>query len=268
MKRNYQEEVVQRLLRLEPALEVSSCGFVGLRKEPYSLYSVRARSDSTQTRSREASKLGNEEKPPLPHIFLSAGIHGDEPAGVYALLEFMKGPILDYLDRYQFSIFPCLNPWGFEYDRRENVHGVDINRSFLKINSIVARVLRAKVAESSPYLLAINMHEDDPQKPVEDLPLDTNPRAFYLYETTLNGQMIGVKILKKLREEGIDICLQDTIYGEGNQGGIIFSHSTSGELEQFLRKHTNTIITLETPTIWSLEERIRTHLLALKATLD
>ncbi|MFH1275987.1 MAG: M14 family metallocarboxypeptidase [Candidatus Woesearchaeota archaeon] len=268
MKRNYQEEVVSPLYDLDARISVGVCATVGSSVKRYSLYYAQTNNHVQIGNFTSTEPYSNNKIDPLPKILLTAGIHGDEPAGVYALLRFMQGPLLNYLDRFNFLIFPCLNPWGFENDKRKNINGVDINRSFMMNTSVVALVLKTLIRDNLIYSFAMNLHEDDPLKPVGNLPIETNPRAFYLYEEQLNGRSIGMPIIRKLRDQEVKICSDVSIYGEGNQGGVIYSRSTSGELEQFLQRFTNNILTPETPTIWPLEERVRVHLIAIEAALN
>ena len=44
-------------------------------------------------------------------IYLSAGIHGDEPASSQGLLKWAESN-LNQLSSFPFLIYPCLNPWG------------------------------------------------------------------------------------------------------------------------------------------------------------
>lgn len=63
-----------------------------------------------------------------PEQLLTGGVHGDEPAGVEAVLAQLEPP--EALARQGFGFFiPCLNPLGYVENTRENVYGVDINRS-------------------------------------------------------------------------------------------------------------------------------------------
>jgi hypothetical protein len=59
-------------------------------------------------------------------IYISTGIHGDEPAGPRALLHLFENRLWpEGMDLY---VCPCLNPIGFRLNRRENVDGHDLNR--------------------------------------------------------------------------------------------------------------------------------------------
>src|SRR3569623_1605664 len=59
------------------------------------------------------------------NLYLSAGIHGDEPSGPLALLELLKANNWPLANLW---IVPCLNPTGFRLNQRENAEGFDLNR--------------------------------------------------------------------------------------------------------------------------------------------
>src|ERR1051325_3282877 len=74
-------------------------------------------------------------RPPLritnhaARVYLSAGIHGDEPAGPLAALQLLRDNRWpDHLDLW---FCPCLNPIGFALNCRENARGIDLNREYL-----------------------------------------------------------------------------------------------------------------------------------------
>ena len=59
-------------------------------------------------------------------VLLSAGIHGDELAGVEALCEWLDTrAYARFLQRWDITMLPCINPWGYEYGTRENGEGHD-----------------------------------------------------------------------------------------------------------------------------------------------
>jgi murein peptide amidase A len=107
--------------------------------------------------------------PRLPVVTISAGIHGDEPAGVWALLSLVRDGLLD--PRYSYRLWPCLNPTGFEAGTRVNAEGSDVNRSFGRGgNSPEAKAILTANRDRS-FELSIDLHEDH------------EAGGFYLYET-------------------------------------------------------------------------------------
>ena len=106
-----------------------------------------------------AGDLVGWEKPgPGPTVYLSAGIHGDEPAGPLALLELIRegafGPEGHWI------LCPALNPTGLAAGTRENAEGEDLNRDYWArknpgVASHVAWLQGCRVPD-----LFISLHED------------------------------------------------------------------------------------------------------------
>jgi murein peptide amidase A len=104
-------------------------------------------------------------------IYLSAGIHGDEPAGPLAALELMDG---DFFPQGRHCIVcPALNPGGLAAVSRTNRLGVDLNRDYLHMSSPEAAA-HANWLDSRPVPgLFVSLHED----------WETD--GFYFYEINL-----------------------------------------------------------------------------------
>src|SRR5437660_1779054 len=51
-------------------------------------------------------------------IYISTGIHGDEPAGPLAVRQLLRDN--QWLEESHLFLCPCLNPTGFALNRREN----------------------------------------------------------------------------------------------------------------------------------------------------
>jgi len=64
-----------------------------------------------------------------PRIYISTGIHGDEPAGPLAALRLLQEN--QWPENVDLWFCPCLNPLGFASNTRENVRGIDLNREYL-----------------------------------------------------------------------------------------------------------------------------------------
>ncbi|MGV3532869.1 MAG: M14 family zinc carboxypeptidase [Chthoniobacteraceae bacterium] len=74
----------------------------------------------------------NETGEPYIRLAIFAGIHGDEPAGVEALVDFLRILEADpFLFRaYRIHIYPLCNPTGYEDGTRHSRSGADLNRAF------------------------------------------------------------------------------------------------------------------------------------------
>src|SRR5262245_48975712 len=65
---------------------------------------------------------------PRQRVYISAGIHGDEPAGPMAVGQLLKEN--QWPAAAEVWLCPCLNPAGFALNRRENGAGLDLNRQY------------------------------------------------------------------------------------------------------------------------------------------
>jgi hypothetical protein len=95
---------------------------------------------------------------PPRKFYLSAGIHGDEPAGPRAMLDlFQKDEWPRHADLW---ICPCLNPTGCARTTRENDSQIDLNRDYLNPTSIEIRAHLAWLEQQPAFDAAICLHED------------------------------------------------------------------------------------------------------------
>ena len=62
-----------------------------------------------------------------PRVYLSAGIHGDEPAGPLALLELLREGV--FTSPVQWSICPMLNPSGLAASSRRTARSSSTRRA-------------------------------------------------------------------------------------------------------------------------------------------
>ena len=127
-------------------------------------------------------------------VLLTAGIHGDEPAGPGAILEALESGFLKkWIGKFNFTIMPCINPSGYDLGTRENENGIDINRSFdkdgVKESSCVKKFLSGK-----KFDLFMEFHED------------WEYDGYYLYEISPNPKArCGAKIIKELKRKKLPI---------------------------------------------------------------
>lgn len=94
----------------------------------------------------------------VPACYVSAGVHGDEPAAAWGLLAWAQAHTT-WLRKQAIVIFPCLNPHGLALNTRADDRGLDLNRRFhLEDDAICGPWQR--VAASRPWRLALCLHED------------------------------------------------------------------------------------------------------------
>ena len=186
-------------------------------------------------------------------VYISAGIHGDEPAGPCAVVELIEED--RFPEQFSYWICPCLNPWGCESNRRENPQGIDLNRDY---HRPVASEVQSHIAwlEVQPrFDVAFCLHED------------WESDGFYIYELNLDSR-------PSLAEGMIDavsmVCpvdLASEIEGRPAVGGIIrpnhdpLSRPQWPEAFYLTQKKTRQSYTLEAPSDFPLSVRVA----ALKA---
>ena len=92
-----------------------------------------------------------------------AGIHGDEPEGVHALVQFIK--LLETKPEiaagYYLSFYPVGNPTGFEDGTRHSRGGKDLNREFWKNSGQPEVQLLQAELQSRSFQGLISLHTDD-----------------------------------------------------------------------------------------------------------
>jgi protein MpaA len=96
-------------------------------------------------------------------VGIFAGVHGDEPEGVHAVIQFIK--LLEARPElaagYYLSFYPIANPTGFEDATRFSRAGKDLNREFWKNSSEPeVRLLEAELLSRS-FQGIISLHTDD-----------------------------------------------------------------------------------------------------------
>ena len=204
-------------------------------------------------------------------ICLSGGIHGDEPAGVEAVLGALemlkKRP--RWIDRSQFTIFPCINPYGYEYGTRQNRSKIDLNRQFMRAHPAGEVRLMKRVLDGRTFDLSIEFHED----------IDTP--GFYLYELSKDPKRaIAKKIIRRV-EKKYPINLGEEIEGAPAKGGVISPDLSSGFFKERLARRrqwphaiyqykqgTPHTLTSETPIHLGAKERVEIHLIVLKTAME
>jgi len=101
-------------------------------------------------------------------IFLSAGVHGDEPVSPWSLYSLVRDELLD--PQYGYRLWICTNPSGYDLGTRRNIDGVDINRSYSGAGTTPESQALMRASTDEAYVLAIDLHED------------YESDGFYLYE--------------------------------------------------------------------------------------
>jgi len=145
VQREYSTDVLARLDGLRSDFDVEQYGALSIDRDRYPLFVVKSRH---WVSSR-------------PVVLVTGGVHGYETSGVHGALRFLSTVALDYVDRFNLIVAPCVSPWGYETINRWNPRAVDPNRSFCADSpSEEAAALMACVhAHADDYLAHIDLHE-------------------------------------------------------------------------------------------------------------
>ena len=204
--------------------------------------------------------------PGAPTVYLSAGIHGDEVSGPFAILEMLRQP--DFFSAFEVTLFPILNPHGLSRNLRENAAGIDLNRDYRDSKS--AEVLgHIEVLKTlGRFDGGMMLHED-----FEGI-------GAYIYELNeADPPVLGQKIIAAMGRH-VPIDMRPEIEEFPAHGGVISRRDISrlrGPIENrpdwpeaiYLNlNHTKLSYTTETPKPFPLAQRVQAQIAAVETLLE
>jgi hypothetical protein len=190
-------------------------------------------------------------------ICLVAGVHGDEPDGILAALEFARrftrAPQL--ISNYTLTIYPCVNPVGYERMTRENGAGKDLNREFFRDSREGEVVLLEAELRAHEFTGFIGGHSD------------YESFGLYAYAT---GAVLSERLAKPALFQAsgvIPINTDAVIDGHPAQHGII-NQKFPGSLGPLSKGASEPFdITIETPNLFALSKRVEAQAIAFETIL-
>ena len=195
-------------------------------------------------------------------IYLSAGIHGDEPAsteGLYLWAELN----LKYLRRLPLFILPGLNPWGLIHNRRVDAEGRDLNRSY-HLDNVSQIKAHKELLKGYSFSLAMCLHED------------YDAQGVYLYEVRQRGSAdrpIGSELLTAAGYY-VPVDLRKKIEGRKALQGSIKRRirrkqfPVMPEAAYLAFNHSEHTITFETPSEYELGDRVQAQAAAVQRAVE
>ena len=193
-------------------------------------------------------------------IYISAGIHGDEPAGPLAALRLIQEN--RWPEHAEIFLLPCLNPIGFTLNRRENAGGVDLNRDYRNSQSAETGAHIAWLERQPKFDFYLCLHED------------WESHGFYLYEQNPDNQISLAQTMIDAVKKVCPIDLSECIEGRAAKGGIvrpnISPHERPDWPEAFhlITHKARRGYTLEAPSDFPLGLRVNALVAAVRAALD
>lgn len=197
---------------------------------------------------------------PAIRIYISAGIHGDEPAGPLAALKLLRGN--HWPENAEIVLLPCLNPIGFLANRRENAGGIDLNRDYRHSRAAEVRAHIAWLERQPRFDLYLCLHED------------WESHGFYLYEQNPDGKVSLAEIIVGQVGKVCPIDPSEIIEDRPAQNGIIRPNLKPQERPDwpealYLISHKSRQgYTLEAPSDFPLDTRVAALTAAVMAAVD
>jgi len=197
---------------------------------------------------------------PRRRIYISTGIHGDEPAGPLAVGELVREN--SWPDDVELWLCPCLNPTGFPINRRENAQGIDLNRQYLHLEAEETRAHVGWLQRAPEFEVTLCLHED------------WESHGFYLYELNPDSRPSHAEEVIRRVAEVCPIDLSGEIEGRAARGGIVrpsadpLSRPEWPEAFWLLRNKTRHSYTLEAPSDFPLATRVEALVTAVRTVLE
>lgn len=192
-------------------------------------------------------------------VYVSSGIHGDEPAGPLAMRRLLQED--QWPDEASFWICPCLNQTGFPLNRRENELGVDLNRDYRRLAAEETKVHVQWLEAQPTFDLTLCLHED------------WESRGFYLYEVNPeNRPSLAPEIMAGVAPV-CPIDLSPMIENWPAQEGVIRPNVKPEDRPQWaealylVTKKTRQSYTLEAPSDFPLSARVNALVAGVQAAL-
>jgi len=195
-----------------------------------------------------------------PSFYLSAGIHGDEAGATEGAIAWAEenGSLLEQAN---WTIFPCLNPFGLTNNLRVNAEGRDLNRECHNPEVPMIRAWQSLLT-GRRYDLAMCLHED------------YDAQGFYIYELAERPLSLSMELLAAARRflpADVRRKIDDRPF---RARGFMQRHFLDPSLPDgpesiYLGKnHASVCLTLETPSEFDLDRRIRTQVQLIRKSCD
>ncbi|MGD0058711.1 MAG: M14 family metallocarboxypeptidase [Verrucomicrobiia bacterium] len=191
-------------------------------------------------------------------ICLVAGVHGDEPDGILAALEFARrfSRTPQLVSNYALTIYPCVNPIGYERMTRENGAGKDLNREFFRDSREREVEMLEHELRAHEFTGFIGGHSD------------YESFGLYAYAT---GAVLSERLAKPALFQAsgvIPINIDAVIDGHPAQNGII-NQKFPGALGPLTKSASEPFdITIETPNLFALSKRVEAQAIAFETILQ
>jgi len=185
-----------------------------------------------------------------PRLYFSTGVHGDEPAPVSGLLEWAEENV-PLLRRLPVAIFPLFNPAGLSLNTRADHRGIDLNRRFHDASHPHIKAWWKCIGDMT-FSTGLCLHED------------YDAQGIYCYELYRKPRL-------RLADAGLQACenfiprdprrridLRRAINGVIRRKRVPDLPGLPEAVALYLH-NTQSTLTFETPSEFSLADRVAAH---------
>lgn len=194
-------------------------------------------------------------------VLISAGLHGDEAAGVDAAVACIRRFASDDCP-FGALVLPCINPYGLCAGIRTNDIGYDLNRTFGQDPAPVETAVVREALQGRRFALTVDLHEDE------------DADGFYVYEHTRGGGPLAPALVARVRAAGYPIHSGADVEGYiMNDGCVVPKDERTSEIVGFFSVylfdyHTDRSVVTETPTRLPQGVRAAMHELAVEKAIE
>jgi hypothetical protein len=165
-------------------------------------------------------------------------------------------------EEFDYWLCPCLNPTGFDANRRENAEGLDLNRQYLQPQAVAETRVHVEWLERQPkFDLCLCLHED------------WESHGFYVYELNPDNRPSLAEAIVRGVAEVCPIDLSEEIEDRPAREGIIRPSVDPRSRPQWpesfwlLTYKTRLSYTLEAPSDFPLPARVAALVAGVTAAL-
>jgi len=192
-------------------------------------------------------------------VYISAGIHGDEPAGPLAALRLLTQN--DWPADVELDLFPCLNPIGLDRNLREGPEGADFNRDYRHPRTPVVQAHVNWLSAQPDFDVALLLHED------------WESDGFYLYELAAQPHQSMAEAVVRAVTPVCPILQSNRADDWPAESGIVRPNADPAkrpdwpEALYLFQEKTDLCYTFEAPSDYDLTTRVTALVTAVKAVL-
>lgn len=189
-----------------------------------------------------------------PNILIASGFHGEEKAGPYGIIKYLRTADPKKLDEINISFLPIANPAGFDASTRMNAQGKNVNDGYCHVD------VNGQTTTPEGEILLVNFSKllKLAKNGFFTLHEDSDKKEFYSYTFGKEVNSVLKEILKLIDGKHFKIYpngkLKDTDLVV-NGGVILNNHDGSFEDLLFHRGVKISVVT-ETPGALPFEDRV------------